>query len=117
MRLVFKPYRRRDGSIMIYLNNDRGVSIGISQEHGFGALTKMTPGQRKLLDAAKGAFMQHAKPFSGDLAAHTEDKAECGPYTLAVTDVATIGGQSVGSDGAYVVRDGLILRCGEWMEG
>lgn len=116
MKLTFKPYRRRDGSWMIYLNNDRKVSVGISSERGFGPTTKHTAGQKKLIDAAKVAFEAHAEPFTGDIAAHDEPQVACGPYTLLITDVGTIGGQQVGEDGAYIVRDGKFLRAGRWVE-
>ncbi len=116
MRIGFKPYRRRDGSWMLYLNNDRGVSVGISPEKGFGLFTKLTGGQRKLIDAASGVFASSAAPFTGDLAAHGETVAECGPYTLAITDVASVGGMPVGEDGGYIIRDGAILRAGTWIE-
>jgi len=32
MNVWAKPYRRRDGVFMIYLNNDRGVSLAISPD-------------------------------------------------------------------------------------
>lgn len=114
MTITFKPYRRRDGSLMLYINNDRGVSIGLSPEKGFSAYGKgSTEGQRKLSDAALAAFRAASKSFTGSVAAHDEPKAECGNYILLITDNATIGGMKVGSDGAYVVRDGHYLRCGE----
>lgn len=36
MKLVFKPYLKRDGTAMIYINNDRKVSVGVSADQGFG---------------------------------------------------------------------------------
>lgn len=35
MQITVKPYMRRDGSVMVYLNNDRGVSLGLSPEYGY----------------------------------------------------------------------------------
>lgn len=117
MKITFKPYMRRDGSLMLYVNNDRKVSIGLSPEKGFAPWGKdATEGKRKLWDAAFAAFDAHAAVFTGSIDAHDEPKAVCGPFTVLITDVARIGGQSVGSDGAYIVRDGRVLRCGDWIE-
>lgn len=113
-RVTFKAYKRRDGSFMIYLNNDRRVSVGVSPESGFGPSSKRTAGETKLIDAARMAFDDNSLPFTGSIDAHDEIKAVCGPYTLLGTDVATIGGMQVSEDGGYIVRDGRYLRCGEW---
>jgi len=114
--ITFKPYKRRDGSLMIYINRSNGVSVGVSPEKGFGPTTKLTKGQSNAIDAAKKAFYDHSQPFTGDLTKHTETgfcaPVECGPYTLVGTDVGDIGGMTVGADGAYIVRDGRIARCG-----
>lgn len=114
MRVTFKGYKRRDDTWMIYLNNDRKVSVGVSPEKGFGPSTKRTKGEDKLIDAAKQAFEENSLPFTGSIEAHDEVKAVCGPYTLLGTDVAMIGGMKVNSDGGYIVRDGRYLPCGEW---
>jgi hypothetical protein len=120
MKLVFKSYKRRDNSLMIYINSDRGVSVGVSAEQGFGPSTKHTAGQKKLIDAAKQAFADSAVPFTGDLAAHKEGgfcaAVVCGPYTLVGTDVGNIGGHDTGADGGFIIRDGKILPCGQWIE-
>jgi hypothetical protein len=118
MKIVFKSYRRRDGSWMLYINNDRKVSLGVSPEKGFGPSAKLTQGQLKLRDAAMRAFFDNAEPFAGTAEAHKaagEPVAICGPYTLFVTDVARVGGVAVPADGAYVMRDGKILPCGAWV--
>lgn len=115
MKVSFKAYLRRDGSWMIYLNNDRNVSVGIS-ENGYPPSMKQTQGQKNLINAALKTFNKNAKEFTGDIDAHNEIKAICGPYTLLATDVCNIGGMVVGSDGGYIVRNGRILRCSEWFE-
>ena len=49
MRVTFKPYRRKDGSFMLYINNDRKVSVGVSPEKGFGLSKDITAGQRDIV--------------------------------------------------------------------
>ena len=115
MKISLKPYQRRDGSMMLYINRSNGVSVGISVERGFSPYGKdATPGRRNAYDAAVAAIKANGKPFSGDLAMHTEGGL-CAPVKLANgwvlvgTDVANIGGMSVGSDGSYLIAYGLIV--------
>lgn len=117
MNITFKPYKRRDGSLMLYINRDNGVSVGLSPERGWAPYGKgITAGQRNAMGAAKAAFEAGSQPFTGDLKKHAETgfsaPIECGPYTLVGTDVGEIGGMKVGEDGVYVIRDGRIARCG-----
>lgn len=122
MSICFRPYRRRDGSLMLYINRSNGVSVGISAERGFAPYGKgSTPGKRNAYAAAFAAIERHGRRFTGDLARHTEG-GFCAPvklangWTLVGTDVANIGGMDVGSDGAYIVTaDGLIVACGDWL--
>lgn len=114
MKVCFRPYRRRDGSLMIYINNDRKVSIGISPESGLPAFSKRTNGQNRLLNAAREALAQHGLEFTGDVNTAHAISAQCGPYLFIGTDVAQIGGQDVGSDGGYIVREGRYLQAGIW---
>lgn len=121
MEITFKSYARRDGSIMLYINRSNGVSVGISADRGFSPYGKgVTEGQRNAVNAALATFRAHAAVFTGDLSKHIETgfcaPVSCGNYTLVGTDIATIGGMSVGADGAYIVRDGMILRCGTYDE-
>lgn len=120
MKIKFRSYERRDGTLMLYINRSNRVSVGVSPDQGFGLRKNMTKGKDNAADAAKKAFFANAIPFTGDLDAHTEDgfcaPVECGPYTLAGTDVANIGGMNVGNDGGYVVRAGLICRQDEWLD-
>ena len=118
MQITFKPYRRRDGSFMLYINGSNGASAGISPERGWAPYGKgVTQGMRNAVNAALATFEAHAVPFTGDLAAHQPDEqVRCGNYVLTWTDTATIGGMVVSEDGAYLVRDGLILRCGTYDE-
>ncbi len=117
MSITFKNYRRRDGSQMLYINRDNGVSIGISADHGFSPYGKgSTPGKRNAM--AEAIMVMTASPvFTGDLAAH-EESGLCAPaqlaggWAMAGTDTATIGGMKVGSDGMYVIWGGHIVRCG-----
>lgn len=109
MEIWAKVYRKRDGSIMLYINNDRGVSLGIS-ERVF--TSKLSNGQEKLLYSWLEAIDndENARDFNGNFDAHTEDKAHLDfDINLYITDVATVCGQSVGSDGAYITRKGKII--------
>lgn len=113
MKITLKPYTRRDGSVMFYLNNDRGVSVGLSQERGFQS-SKATGGEQKLWTAFCQAVALNAtmrdKPASPAL--HTEPKiALFTDVTICCTDIAEVGGVSVGEDGGYAIRkDGAILK-------
>lgn len=116
--ITFKPYARRDGTLMLYINRSNGVSIGLSADRGFSPYGKgVTPGQRNAWDAAARVMAEQSEPYTGDLATHDETgysaAIELGNgYWLAGTDKAMIGGMSVGSDGAYVIRNGRIAQCG-----
>jgi hypothetical protein len=99
VRVMFKPYKRKDGVLMLYINGSNGCSVALAPGVGFQS-TKATKGEQKLVDAAFRVFNKEAELFSGDIEKHNELKAKCGNYLLAITDVATIGGMSVGSDGA-----------------
>lgn len=124
MKVWFKPYRRRDGSWMLYINNDRGVSVGDSEDRGLPAPygKNTSQGQRKLL-AALNAALAAAEDYrismpsserekKPDYAAHTEPKAKLQIGDLYITDVAIIGGVSTGSDGAFIaLKSGKIIIC------
>ena len=105
---IAKAYRKKNGEIMFYINASNGVSFGVGTQV---FTTKMTKGQWNAVNEMREAFEEHAVDFTGDIAAHTEEKQklEFG-YTLLITDMATVGGMSVGDDGAYLVRDSKIAR-------
>lgn len=118
MQITFKPYARRDGSLMLYVNGSNNASVGISAEAGFSPYGKgATPGKRNTYQAAFRAIHANGVPFTGDISTHDEP-GFCRPVTLdngwilVGTDVATIGGMPVGADGSYIIADGLIVRCG-----
>lgn len=111
MHIWIKTYRRRDGEIMIYLNNDRGVSLGISHDQGYQS-SKASQGQKNLWTAFFEA-MAAATPIAEaiDVAEHNEWKLsiDWADVHFVITDIATVGGQSVSSDGLYVVHKGRLL--------
>jgi hypothetical protein len=117
MAITFKHYARRDGSVMLYINRDNGVSIGISSDRGFSPYGKdATPGKRNAMNEAV-VIMAEARPFTGDLTTHTEPGFSAvtelaGGWTIVGTDAATIGGMNVGEDGGYVIYRGHIAKCG-----
>ena len=117
MPVTFKHYTRRDGSMMLYVNRDNGVSVGISSTHGFAPYGKdATPGKRNAMTEAH-AVMAASRPFTGDLASHSET-GFCAVanladgWTLVGTDRANVGGMDVGEDGGYVIYKGRIAKCG-----
>lgn len=121
MTITFKPYVRKNGSLMLYINRSNGVSVGIAPENGFSPYGKnTTQGQRNAYEAAVAAFDASAVPFTGDLKAHAEGglckPVECAGFTLVGTDMGNIGGMPVDSDGAYIVRGNKILKCGKPVE-
>jgi hypothetical protein len=118
MNIKFNPYRRRDGTWMIYVNNDRGVSIGLSEERGFSPYGRdSTEGKRKLFNAMMPALRAAAENRGPvDYAAHAEPKADLDFFKLLITDVATVGGLPVGSDGAYLLlNDGRLFDTSRWL--
>ena len=118
MKINFNTYSKKNGELMLYINRSNKVSVGIT-EAGFSPYSRRTTqGQRNAFNAAIDVVAEHGKPFTGDLSKHDENgycaPVECGPFTIVGTDVATIGGMSVGSDGGYVICDNKILPQGEW---
>ena len=115
MKIKFNPYFKKNGELMLYVNRSNRVSVGLNG--GYSPYSKnMTQGMRNAVSAAIKVFEANAEPFAGDLEAHTEPKAHCGPFTLCLTDVANVGGHSTGADGAFLVREGKILSCAHHYE-
>lgn len=104
MEIWIKPYIRRDGSVMYYINNDRKVSIGISPEKGWQS-SKASDGQKKLWNAfCVAARDAKAIATGADMAKHGEDGFMMfNDIGFAMTDVAEVGGVSTGADGLFVV--------------
>lgn len=127
MTTTFKPYKRRDGSLMLYINRSNGVSVGLSPERDFAPYGKgVTPGQRNAYDAACAAISANGEAFTGNLDQHAEGGL-CAPvrlangWTMVGTDVASIGGHPTGADGHFLVvpqREGpaLIVPMGQPLE-
>lgn len=116
MQISFKSYKRRDGSMMLYINRSNGVSIGISAERGFSPYGKdSTEGKRNAFNAAFKVIRDHGKPFTGTIENHKEE-GYCAPVKLSNgwvmigTDTGNIGGMPVGEDGGYIIADGQILK-------
>lgn len=111
MTIKINTYVKKNGELMLYINRSNGVSVGLNG--GYSPYGKeMTAGKRNAVTAACAVVLRDGKPFTGDLAQHLEGgfcaPRQCGPFTLVGTDVATIGGMHVGSDGSYVILDGKI---------
>ena len=111
MQIWVKPYRKKNGELMYFINNDRGVSLGISSDRGYQP-TKATQGQTNLWTAFCEAIKE-AKPIATDavMAEHNEEHLTMfNNVSFAVTDVAKVGGISTGSDGLFIVHDGNIFE-------
>lgn len=121
MRVKFNPYRRKDGSWMLYANNDRRVSVGISEDRGMPAPygKSTTQGQRKLMEEIPNAVANGIRvEMDGEpiFSKHTEGKARLCVGDLYITDVGEIGGVSTGSDGAFLVtEDGNVIDISFWI--
>lgn len=111
MNIWIKPYIKRDGEMMFYINNDRGVSLGISKGTGYQS-SKASNGQKNLWSA----FCQAARDADviatgADMAKHDEPGFMMfNGIGFAVTDVATVGGVATGSDGLFVVVGDKIVN-------
>lgn len=107
MNIFCKPYRRKDGSMMFYINNDRKVSLGFGENI---LSTKLSDGQKKLLTAFYKKFNEVSYPFT-KTTSHAEDSNILFNDTeLYITDVAKVCGSHVSSDGCYLYRNGRIAN-------
>ena len=109
----FNTYRKKNGELMLFLNkynNGKNVcSLGISSNgvpSHYGKYT--TAGQRKILDLLPQIIDSLEVKQLGEVTNPSKD-GECqhslGNFgDLVVTDCATVGGYSVGSDGAYLLK-------------
>ncbi|PAF41032.1 hypothetical protein [Helicobacter sp. 11S02629-2] len=90
---------------MIYLNDyDRKVNLGIAERV---YTSKLTKGEKNLLERFYEALntLKPAIDNFKELEPHTEDKQELDCGTLYITDIATVAGNKVGADGAYLAYD------------
>lgn len=111
MKITVKPFKKRDGSVMFFINNDRKVSIGINVETGFQS-SKATQGELKLWNAFCKATREGAAVAENiDIEKHQEFKFTMfNGISFAMTDVAEIAGVNVGSDGLFIVRNGRAMK-------
>ena len=111
MDIWIKPYRKRDGELMYFINNERGVSIGISHKQGYMP-SKATQGQKKLWQGFHDA-LKNANPIAEgcDLSKHNEPSLTMrSQISFVITDVAVVGNVKLESDGLYVVKEGKIYQ-------
>lgn len=96
---------------MIFINNDRGVSIGDS---GRIYTSKLTGGQQKIWDRL-AYFWKNAESIE---VAEKPDGAvaELETGTLYITDTSTVGNVKVGTDGAYLYRGGRLYDLSQSVE-
>jgi hypothetical protein len=109
---------------MCYLNNDRKVSIGVTDTEParYSKRYPLSGGQVKLLDAIPEALRlapEHPMQEEGliDPSLHTEDKILTPYGWVYITDIAAIGGRSTGSEGAFLVTwDNKVINIDTWLE-
>lgn len=110
MKITFKPYRRRTGSLMLIVSGDNGCSVGFD-ETPF-ATDRLSPGQELVHQAAEAVFSEFSTPFAGDVRRHRGESAICHPYVLAIAESGSVAGVPVEQDGSYLLRDSRLLRSG-----
>ena len=115
MKIKLNIYKKKDDTYMIYANNDRGVSVGIAEQFPakYGKF-KLTDGQIRLLDSLH-SFINFAEtvPFNSGLSRpHEELSFSNALGTVYITDTATVCGQPVGADGAYLFSNGKLINLG-----
>ncbi|MEG9861841.1 MAG: hypothetical protein V6Z81_04975 [Parvularculales bacterium] len=108
MKIRFNLSRYDDGTPAVVITNEHGAHIEISEEWGF-TTTGDSRTTSNLLRALPVAFEKaEITSLTGppDYDAHTEEKARLkGPGDLYITNAATIGGQSTGTDGTFPVTE------------
>lgn len=123
MKIKLNVYRKKNGSLMLFANNDRKVSVGIGENGVQAAYGKnTTDGQRKLISAlgealrsidAQGGAIEAIPDFDE----HREDKARLGTFgDLYITDVSNVGGVATGGDGAFLAKNGKVYNLSVWAE-
>ncbi len=108
MTLTIKPYKKKNGEFMIYLNDhERKVSLGIGDRV---YTTKLTKGQKNLLNRYHEA-LENYEQIKTDISLekiyddHMEYKINLAFDTqLLITDTATVGTIKTGADGAYIIK-------------
>lgn len=109
MDIWIKPYRKRDGEVMFFINNERRVSVGISKGKGYQS-SKATEGEKKLwAEFCEMPSVLEPIADGADMAKHDGEYITLfNGITIALTDTAEVGGVSVKSDGVYLVKEGRI---------
>ena len=120
MKINFRTYKKRNGDLMLYINRSNKVSVGVA-DSGFSPYGKgTTQGHRNAFNAAISVFEKSGEIFTGDLSKHKENgfnaPVNCPPFIIVGTDVATIGGMKMSSDGGYVVYKNKILPQSVWLQ-
>lgn len=112
---------KKTGQLYLAVNADNGCSVCWTATWGFAPYGKgSTQGQRNVEAAFHAALRDHKVAEGADMTRHAEEKVAIGSFgaggwTLAITDVAEVGGVSVGSDGAYLVNaQGEIFELNFW---
>ena len=104
-----RPYRRKSGKWMIYINNDRQCNIGISEAC---PLEKLSINERKMLLLWLDYLDENDTiPFTGRYEAHAEGKTHLAfGIDLYVTECGCVGGQKVAENGCYLVRFNKLFK-------
>lgn len=104
-----RPYRRKSGKWMIYLNNDRQCNIGISE---VCRLEQLSRNERKMILLWLTYLDENETvPFTGSYQAHTEGKSHLAfGIDLYITATGSVGGQKVTQNGCYLVRNKKLFK-------
>ena len=121
--MKMNTWRRKAGSVMIYVNNTRHVSIGITPESGIDE--PKTDDHKKVIESFIRAIRQSPGLELNGCPQFSEHTEECWHMDelgdLYITDTATIGGVRTGSDGAFLVitnpevSETKVLDLSEWL--
>lgn len=107
-------YKKRNGDWMLYINDWRRInsyqkvkSVPVS-EHVY--TSKLTDAQKRMFNAVENAIGDiNGIELENPDAKHEEVEFDTALGTVYITDVATVCGQSVGSDGAYLRRGNKLI--------
>lgn len=104
-----RPYRRKTDKWMVYINDDRQCSVGISENIYW---EKLDSNQRNMLQLWLNFLVENETvPFTGSFQTHLEEKIHLAlGIDLYMTETCCVGGQKVAANGCYLVRYGKLFR-------
>lgn len=109
---TIKPYRRRDGFVMLFVNNNANkVSLGISENV---KTSKLTNAQKKLYASFERAVFKTAEIVKNFKSDSQTSVLDCGRFKFFAVDDGRIDDLKLKSDGGHVLTpDGRLLSLSE----